>query len=369
MIIIIIFLHNIKFSGVIYIVIRRQHLKSCLNIVIAKAKGDESDASRKVKQQLKVFGKMADVMDVHVLDSTKNMNSDVKQISGIPQDVFKLLINIGVDTCDNPRWSVRISGSQIYLDMAWDKSPANTRGSHVSDTASKDIHTRPKSEARRGKKRKSPSSKRRDRQRLEKWRASKRRDSPTCPLPGAQPVQLESHMHGSQVALDHSHPTVVSDNLPETVQSESVETSVDSIKDNVKSSPVTVVASSAPQPPQSVPEPSTTTCKSVSNSHKLPSASSYDQELYNRIFNTTDKSNEDTTDSESDSDDPGLMFGKPKERCFNFRCTTTEKKAPDGLKKCTRCRIAQYCCRRCQAEHWHIHKTACKDLATGALHL
>ena len=71
-------------------------------------------------------------------------------------------------------------------------------------------------------------------------------------------MQLESHMHGSHVPLDHPHPTVVSNNIPETVQNEPVETSVDTIKDNTKSSPEAAIAPSAPLPTHSLPEPATT---------------------------------------------------------------------------------------------------------------
>ncbi len=33
---------------------------------------------------------------------------------------------------------------------------------------------------------------------------------------------------------------------------------------------------------------------------------------------------------------------------------------PGGLKKCTRCSVARYCSRECQAKTWSIHKTACR---------
>ena len=45
--------------------------------------------------------------------------------------------------------------------------------------------------------------------------------------------------------------------------------------------------------------------------------------------------------------------------CFNLQCLRPESYVHGGLKKCSRCSIAMYCSRECQAEHWRIHRTAC----------
>ena len=280
---------------------------------------------------------MADVMDVHVLDSTKNMDSNVKQISGIPQDIIKLLDNIGASTLDTPRWSVRVTDSKIYLDVAWDKvnkSPAKSHGSQT-DKDSKDIHAKPKSEKRR---KKSPSTRRRDRLRLDKWRANKRRElAPDCPVPEVQTTVTVESQVPANVPLDQSDPRSAS-KLPETVQ-----LSVDSSLDAALCDKLPETVNS---PPCSVQIPSS----------QKSQMTSFEQDMFNRIF----------ADSETDPDDPDFdMFCT--ERCFNFKCMKPGKKVKDGLKKCTRCKVAQYCSRKCQAEHWHMHKTGCKNMAAGLL--
>ena len=49
-----------------------------------------------------------------------------------------------------------------------------------------------------------------------------------------------------------------------------------------------------------------------------------------------------------------------KEKCYY--CNSTEKK----LLKCSRCNEVWYCSKKCQAEHWKIHKTVCKVVATNS---
>ena len=295
---------------------------------------------------------MADGVDVHVLDSSNNMDSNVKNIFGIPQSVITLLENIGASTLDTPKWSVRVTDRKIYLDVAWDKSPAKNHGRQTSDNG-KDTHAKPRSETRR--KKKSPSTRRRDRLRLEKWKANKLRDSPACLVPEVQTTV--------DVPLDQSHPRSPRNGLPGTVQ-HSVENLIDlsatSHDNNTGNFPETVKID--PTPIQT--ENSDSTCTQTSL-QKASQMTSFDQDLYNRIFNAG--SNETSTDSEADSDDPDLdLFCT--ERCFNLRCMKPGIKVKDGLKKCTRCKVAQYCSRMCQTEHWPMHKTGCKNLAAGFLH-
>ena len=46
-----------------------------------------------------------------------------------------------------------------------------------------------------------------------------------------------------------------------------------------------------------------------------------------------------------------------------FVCMHCGKDA--GLAKCSRCRLAAYCSKECQQQHWPQHKSACKHLASG----
>ena len=69
---------------------------------------------------------------------------------------------------------------------------------------------------------------------------------------------------------------------------------------------------------------------------------------------------EEADPDESDSEDSPEAFLKwlaKQPKCFS--CYTPET-GPNELKKCTKCKIATYCDRRCQAEHWQEHRHMCK---------
>ncbi len=66
----------------------------------------------------------------------------------------------------------------------------------------------------------------------------------------------------------------------------------------------------------------------------------------------------DPYESEPDSPEAFFKWIAEQPKCFN--CYTPEAGAIE-LKKCTRCFIATYCDRRCQAEHWQEHRHMCKS--------
>ncbi len=69
---------------------------------------------------------------------------------------------------------------------------------------------------------------------------------------------------------------------------------------------------------------------------------------------------EEADPDESDSEDSPEAFLKwlaKQPKCFS--CYTPET-GPNELKKCTKCKIATYCDRWCQAEHWREHRHMCK---------
>jgi hypothetical protein len=54
--------------------------------------------------------------------------------------------------------------------------------------------------------------------------------------------------------------------------------------------------------------------------------------------------------------------------CNNPSCSNTSKQSELELVagrscKCSQCRVAHYCCKTCQAQHWKQHKAVCKALA------
>jgi hypothetical protein len=57
--------------------------------------------------------------------------------------------------------------------------------------------------------------------------------------------------------------------------------------------------------------------------------------------------------------------------CNNPICTNTsgptELSSVSGRSSvCAGCRVAHYCCRACQSQHWKQHKPVCNALATTA---
>ena len=51
----------------------------------------------------------------------------------------------------------------------------------------------------------------------------------------------------------------------------------------------------------------------------------------------------------------------PVDWCFSVKCGNTEEKVPGlSLRRCTRCWIAKYCSKDCQAAHWKLHSKDCK---------
>jgi hypothetical protein len=57
--------------------------------------------------------------------------------------------------------------------------------------------------------------------------------------------------------------------------------------------------------------------------------------------------------------------------CNNPRCTNTSGPTELSLVSgrscvCGACRVAHYCSRACQAQHWKQHKPVCKALAAAA---
>ena len=46
--------------------------------------------------------------------------------------------------------------------------------------------------------------------------------------------------------------------------------------------------------------------------------------------------------------------------CSLPRCEKDDVNLKNRFQVCTRCKVAKYCSRKCQAEHWNVHKRECK---------
>ncbi len=184
-------------------------------------------------------------------------------------------------------------------------------------------------------KRKSPSTRRRNRLRWERWQAKRRAqlpkssrqpDSVTCPLESSNPNPADSV----------NRQQCVEQNTLCTTNFESVSSAPDSEPSlEHEESPVedTSENTDSVEPGQSV--------------HARTSQLNDPESTHSDL---------DTSDC-SESADSFYEWLMRQPKCSN--CATPQS-VPNGLNKCTRCSIALYCDRGCQAEHWKEHRLQCK---------
>ena len=237
-----------------------------------------------------------------------NMESIQPTVSGLGQELPKVLEALQVHNLEHPVWKIKQANGKIFLEVTWTKSKSRAvsierpRTNHVDKTPrlaqpSSDAEPPPcvthvvtgSSGKDKKRKKKSPSTRKRDRARLVNWRTKKRTQKISRdPSPTIQPANESV-----------PRPSLECGKAPD----------VDKL---VK-----------PNEPQA--EPQDTTCLHVT--------------------------------------DVGLdleHFVEPiVNHCFNLECLAPESGVPGSLKKCTRCSVAMYCSRTCQAKHWPIHRKGC----------
>lgn len=64
----------------------------------------------------------------------------------------------------------------------------------------------------------------------------------------------------------------------------------------------------------------------------------------------------------SEQEDDVTSFGVPQPPCFCANCNKGEE-TKHRLLKCARCKLARYCSRKCQREHFTLHKHCCKAIS------
>ncbi len=254
-----------------------------------------------------VLSKMASMADVPVLDIPVNMDLNTATSSGIPMDVLNMLVNVGANTLGTPKWSLRITMGKIYLDLAWDKDLRVPAKNGVQTKASEDSPTAPKPL-----KKKSPSTRRRDKLRFETWKAKKRRDLTSSPTP--EPVAPVTPP-GTAEPLDHTLPKVT--NPAEVIK----------LVKSPQDTPISVTA--------------------------------------NTRSSGCDRTDQAIPAWESDFNEivEGLpLCGPSKCKTVCWNCFKPEKDSV-CLKKCTQCGQALYCSRDCQKDHWKAnHGKFCKKI-------
>ncbi len=98
--------------------------------------------------------------------------------------------------------------------------------------------------------------------------------------------------------------------------------------------------------------------------HQDPEAAASPLDLNVDKENTTSHVDLDSGGTKTLLEKPtGVAQPLPGTHCFN--CEKPKHLCPDGLKKCTQCFHAFYCGRVCQGLDWHRHRQICK-LFTGS---
>ncbi len=225
-------------------------------------------------------------------------------------DVLKMLENVGANTLGTPKWSLRITVGKIYLDLAWDKDTRIPAKNSEQPKVSMDLPTTPKPH-----KKKSPSTRRRDRLRYQNWKSKKRRDLASRPSP--EPVEAPATTPGTAEPLDQTVPIVTN--------------------------PAEVVK--LVKPSQDTPtNVETNTRTSDGHSGKADKLIPAWKSDFNEIV-------------------AGLPLCHPeKAKTICWNCLIPEKQN-ECLKKCTQCAQALYCSRECQKDHWKAnHGKFCKKI-------
>ena len=267
----------------------------------------------------------------------------MSSILGLPADLVKVL---GALPCENliPTWSLKQDKGTFSLRIFWNPKPAVktpaishvSTGRHLSKPKSSNSKSNESvdvqavgtdrnqptvshtpalhSEKPSRRKRKSPSARKRDYNRLLAWRAkksaSKTGTSKSMDTPDAGSVVLSS-----------KHP---------------------------KS-----------EPPSSSCDPVEPTVHRAS-----PEAQSQDK-VGADCLDTSVCDSDDTEHQSSEADDSFDSKCDPNGYCIT--CLIPAAKVAGGLKKCTRCWMVRYCGRECQIKDWKNHSRLCSELAD--LHL
>ena len=272
--------------------------------------------------------------------------------AGLGSTLETILQTIGTGKYEEPLWSLRQTKDRIYLDIVWSKTPAKI-GSHggnkavvgsgprsvkTPDTIPNNHPVATDNATKVKRKRKSPSTRKRDRERLLKWKASKRERAI------AKVWELVANPLTSSVPTDSVESgTTNSEVIPH----------IPSAADDGEAAGCTGQART---------QQATTTTSDSPSLH----AASDDREA----TGCTDKIGIQPAITTATIPDwrkdflqlcPGLPSSGPDNpACWN--CLQPEQQTT-GLKKCTQCSQAQYCSRECQREHWkQNHSQYCKKI-------
>lgn len=276
-------------------------------------------------------------------------------LTGASADLQRVLNAIGLAECDG--WTLCHSDTNVRLEITWSKivspaknvksvshvnarneapmpssaqeptycAPANVDNQHcdvsaVNYTHISNTNLKPLVQPRQFVKKKSPSTLRRDRERLYQWKKRRRMQRNGIILTRILPGPVVSPISPTTDTVCVIPDTEVALVEPQEV----IYTAVDSQD----------CASSLPSLPEVLDVPDATV-------------------LYSSV-----------TPSQADLDGNKLRaLLPPMLSCVS--CLTPGDECEGGLKKCSKCQYVAYCSRSCQAANWKEHRRSCKDIAAG----
>ncbi len=286
-------------------------------------------------------------------------------LAGIPQGIATLLGTLGEDTYCEATWTLRRTKHKFYLDIQWPRikpfifpakkpclqshlekkaqegptPPGNTSGdATVKDSveviagfkrsaenrASGQLNSDRPVVSNTGKKRRSPSTRKRNRLRWERWQAKRRAKTSKSSCQPKSESDIRPH--------DPSGP-------------------------NQADSETRQPGSETSQSGSETSQPGSETSRPGSETKQ------FDSERKSTCSSQSDSVTKDSSSLLDNSIAAEVAQPLPRNQCFN--CQKPEHSCPEGLKKCTRCNRAFYCGRICQGLDWHRHRRTCK-LITGS---
>ena len=319
-------------------------------------------------------------------------------VSGLGHELTKVLKALQVHNLDQPVWTIKQTNGKIFLDVTWTKPKTRAisadeqpRTNHVDHktlwSARREPSVKSVQSSRQARrtpvlpdndapvqktKRKSPSTRRCDQSRLEKWK-SKKELNRFC-----EPMHHEHHVpphsaHAAEPVVVYNQAPVIEHVEPQNVTKSEPLTPLQAQEllhlDNNPDCVSDMVAPSLHGYLHGIIAAGSATHNSVAVGQlQAPAAAEPATSQSSQVF---EPGNSQTID---DNDDQKLAIAsgpalpealesklnwKHENVCYNSQCALPEAHVQGGLKKCTRCSEALYCSKECQAQHWNQHRTSC----------
>ena len=361
--------------------------------------------------------------------SQEIMDSTSPNFFGLGCQLTKVLS--ALDIQHSPIWTLKETKNKIFLDITWTKPavkfPAESEVNKGTSVKQPSSHVDSVSGRCRGgqdfkptkpgptvvgrldtgkeckKKRKSPATRKRDKQRFERWKENRKlktqnadqceqlsRSKPhvteqTISQTIEKPIRNQNNSKGNQShesALDSESRKVNAPDFPTFVCSSSHSCSCPRCRPTGKSELETPrpESNAATNLPLDVPDSPSSKCfcpecvaKSVESEVSTTVSTSFleESDLEKATGIVHSEANQiliplqiieneaiDTYEYDSEPDTEEIMEN-PIKVCCNITCRIPETEVPGGLKRCTRCNFVLYCSRECQRAHWKIHRTTC----------